>query len=104
MPYFIKTEKFTKQAKNMSPSERQKIILEHKHWAQEILASGIKLTSGYLTNEHRQPGGGGFLVIETRSFEEAKLIIEQDPMITNRLVQWKLQEWIPIMGTILGED
>tara|TARA_B100001250_G_scaffold78181_1_gene64164 strand:+ start:588 stop:893 length:306 start_codon:yes stop_codon:yes gene_type:complete len=101
MPFFIKTEKFTAQAKEMSPSKRQRIILEHKQWAEELIASGKRITSGYLTNEYKQPGGGGFLVIETSCFNEAKSIIEKDPMITNNLVLWDLNEWIPVVGTLL---
>ncbi len=43
------------------------------------------------------PGAGGFLIIECDSFEEAEKIIQDDPMIKNNMVNWKLNEWINII-------
>ena len=44
------------------------------------------------------PGGGGLLILEAKDYLTAKKIIENDPMIKNDLVNWDLQEWIPIVG------
>ena len=53
-------------------------------------------------NELGYAGGGGFLVLEAKKFEEAKLIIIEDPMIKNHLVDWEIQQWISVIGEILN--
>ena len=102
MPLFIKTESFTEEAIRLSPEKRQKYINEHCYWVAKLNESGIKICSGYLVNEKRLAGGGGMLVIEAKSFIEAQSFIKQDPMIISELVHWKLQEWIPVVGTLMS--
>jgi len=102
MPLFIKTERFTKETLNLLPEERNKYLAQHKYWVEKLIASGEKLSTGYLTNKERQPGGGGLLVIEAPSFAAAKEVLEQDPMIANNLVSWELQEWVPLIGKLLA--
>ncbi len=96
MPIFIKTEHFTDKTLKLSNSERKKFLLMHQEWVKNINQSGHHLHSGYLTNENKVPGGGGLLIIEAKDYSTAKKIIEEDPMIKNELVIWKLEEWIPI--------
>ncbi len=100
MPFFIKTEQFNKNATCLSPEKRNVYLAQHKSWINALQLSGKKIKSGYLANKEKEPGGGGLLVIEANNFEEAKLIIEEDPMIKNNLVSWKLQEWIPVTGNL----
>ena len=96
MPIFIKTEKFKDKTLELSNDERKKFLLMHKEWIKEINKSGHCIHSGYLINEKKMPGGGGLLIIEAKDYLTAKKIIEEDPMIQNELVNWELQEWIPI--------
>ena len=96
MPIFIKTEKFKDKTLELSNSERKVFLLMHKEWIKNISQSGHYVHSGYLVNEKKIPGGGGLLIIEAKDYLTAKKIIEEDPMIKNELVIWKLQEWIPI--------
>ena len=96
MPIFIKTEKFTEKTLKLSNKERKVFLLKHKEWVENIIRSGKKISSGYLVSEKRIPGGGGLLVIEAEDYSTAENIILSDPMILNKLVVWKLQEWIPI--------
>ena len=98
MPIFIKTEKFKDNTLELSDSERKKFLSMHKEWVKEINQSGNYIYSGYLINEKKMPGGGGLLIIEARDYLTARKIIEEDPMIKNKLVIWELQEWIPING------
>ena len=98
MPWFIKTESFTKETLKLLPAKRQEILLKHKDWVKSLKDLGGKITSGYLVNENKIPGGGGLLIVEAESFSEAKFLIEQDPMIVYGLVNWELHEWIPIFG------
>ena len=96
MPIFIKTEKFKDKTLELSTNERKLFLLEHKEWVKNISQSGHPVHSGYLINEQKIPGGGGLLILEAKDYMTAKKIIEEDPMIKNELVFWKLEEWIPI--------
>ena len=99
MAIFIKTEKFKSKTLKLSNNERKIFLLMHKEWVKKISQSGHYIHSGYLINEKKIPGGGGLLILEAKDYSTAKNIIEQDPMIKNELVIWKLQEWIPINKT-----
>ena len=96
MPYYVKTEKFNLKALNMTSSKRNKFIAEHKSWVQSMQSSGIKVFSGYLIDRDRKPGGGGLLIIDCNSYNQAESRINKDPMIINKLVDWKLHEYIPL--------
>ena len=52
--------------------------------------------SGFLVNQIKEPGAGGLLIIEVKTYEEALKIVKEDPMIKNKIVDWKLNEWIDI--------
>ena len=98
MPFFIKTEKFTDKTKKLSNEERKVFILMHKVWVEDLIQSGEFILSGYLTDEEKIPGGGGVLIIEAKSYLDAKNIILNDPMIINKLVKWDLHQWIPLVN------
>ena len=99
MPIFVKTEKFKAKTLELSNKEKKAFLLMHKEWVNSLIKSGNYIYSGYLTNENKIPGGGGLLVLEAKNFLTAKKIVEEDPMIKNKLVEWKLEEWIPINGS-----
>ena len=101
MPWFIKTERFTQETLNLSQKERKKYIDKHYSWVISLKEKGTKVSSGYLINEKKLAGGGGLLVLEAKSFKEAKSIVEQDPMISYGLVTWDLHEWVPIVGKLM---
>ncbi|WP_320666904.1 YciI family protein [Prochlorococcus sp. MIT 1307] len=101
MPLFIKTEKFTSETMQLLPSQREHYLNEHRSWVSSLNQSDKKVSSGYLVNEEKLPGGGGLMVIKAKSFAEAKSLIQQDPIIVAGLVNWNLQEWIPVVGMLL---
>tara|TARA_Y100001968_G_C19019908_1_gene554644 strand:- start:274 stop:582 length:309 start_codon:yes stop_codon:yes gene_type:complete len=98
MTWFIKTERFTKESMKSSPEKRNEIIKMHKEWVKNINNSGVKICSGYLVDNLGKPGGGGLLLFEAKSWDEAKTIILSDPMIEFGLVKWKLEEWKSVFG------
>ena len=100
MPLFIKTEQFTQKTIDLPPKLRNDFLNKHKVWVQEVRASGKKICSGYLRDKNLAPGGGGFLIFEANSFEEAKFLVEKDPMIKNNLVSWNLHEWVSVAGNL----
>ena len=95
MTIFVKTEIIKKEfiSKNKF---KKKFVDEHKLWIKELKKSGVNIKSGFLVNEIRKPGAGGLLIVEAKTYEEALKIIEEDPMIKNKIVEWKLSEWIDI--------
>ena len=95
MPIFVKTEIIKKEfiSKNKL---KKKLIDEHKLWIKELQKAGVNIKSGFLVNEIKEPGAGGLLIIEGNTYEEALKIIKEDPMIKNKIVDWKLSEWIDI--------
>ncbi len=102
MRWFIKTELFTKKAMRFTPEERQRYISQHITWVKNLNASGVKVSSGYLIDKHKVPGGGGLLILQAASFNEAESLIINDPIIIAGLVNWKLQEWIPVFGELIN--
>lgn len=98
MPWFIKIEKFTPKTLELSVEDRKVFIDQHKSWVKKLKAMGKRISSGYLVDQNKTPGGGGVLIIKADSYEQAISIVHQDPMISKGLVTWELQEWIPIAG------
>ena len=95
MPIFVKTEIIKKEFLSKNKF-KNKLIDKHKLWIKELTKAGVNIKSGFLVNEIKEPGAGGLLIIELKTYEEALKIIKEDPMIKNKIVDWKLNEWIDI--------
>ena len=95
MPIFIKTELIKKEYL-IQKNFREKIIKEHIKWIENLKEKGINIKSGFLVNELKQPGAGGLLILEIETYKEALKIIKNDPMIKNKIVEWKFNEWIDV--------
>ncbi len=102
MPFFIKTETFTPSTRAFSVQQRRLHLDDHRAWVEALRSSGCRIASGYLVDEHQRPGGGGWLVLEAESFQQAKSLVEKDPMISRGLVDWTLSEWRSVCGDLLG--
>ena len=94
--WYVKTERFNSYALSLTSREKQKYITQHKCWVYKLRDSGIRVYSGYLIDKDLLPGGGGLMTLQVNSYEEARKIIEKDPMIKNKLVDWKLHQWVSI--------
>ena len=95
MPIFVKTEIIKKEfiSKNKL---KKKFVDKHILWIKELKKAGVKIKSGFLVNEIKEPGAGGLLIIEVKTYKDALKIVKEDPMIKNKIVDWKLSEWIDI--------
>ena len=93
MPFFVKTE-IIKKKYLINSDLKRKIIKEHINWIKKLKKEGINIKSGFLIDEFKRPGDGGLLIIEMKNYKNALKIIKNDPMITNNLVKWKLNEWV----------
>ena len=95
MPIFVKTEIIKKEFITDNKSKK-KFVDKHICWIKKLKKAGIKVKSGFLVNEIKEPGAGGLLTIEVATYQEALKIVKEDPMIKNKVVDWKLSEWIDI--------
>ena len=95
MPIFVKTEIIKKEFISQNKFKK-KFVDKHILWIKKLKKAGINIKSGFLVNEIKEPGAGGLLIIEVKTYSEALKIIQEDPMIKNKIVDWKLNEWIDI--------
>ena len=95
MPIFVKTEIIKKQFISNNKLKK-KFIDKHILWIKELKKDGVNIKSGFLVNEIKEPGDGGLLIIDVKTYEDALKLIKEDPMIKNNIVDWKLREWIDI--------
>ncbi len=93
MPFFVKNEIIKKEYLIKNDLKR-KIITEHINWIKKLKKEGLNINSGFLIDKFKRPGDGGLLILEINNYENALEIIKNDPMITNDLVVWKLNEWV----------
>ena len=93
MPFFVKTE-IIKKKYLFNNDLKRKVINEHNDWIKKLKKEGINIKSGFLVDGLKRPGAGGLLFLEINNYENALKIIENDPMIKNDLVEWKLSEWV----------
>ena len=93
MPFFIKTE-IIKKEYLINNVLKRKIITEHVNWIKKLKKEGMNIKSGFLIDDLKRPGDGGLLILEMNNYKNALKIIKNDPMITNDLVEWKLNEWV----------
>ena len=95
MPIFVKTEIIKKEFIT-DKKFKKKFIDKHILWIKDLKKAGFNIKSGFLVNEIKEPGAGGLLIIEVQTYNEALNIVKEDPMIKNKIVDWKLSEWIDI--------
>ena len=95
MPIFVKTEIIKKEFISQNKLKK-KFVDKHILWIKKLKKAGVNIKSGFLVNEIKEPGAGGLLIIEVKTYAEALKIIKEDPMIKNKIVDWKLNEWIDI--------
>ncbi|MDJ0795596.1 MAG: YciI family protein [Calothrix sp. MO_167.B12] len=83
MPWFVKIE----QGK-VDKSVFDQYVPAHKAYVQELIAKGHKAKTGYWAKR-----GGGMLLFEATSMDEAQAIVACDPLIINNCVDYQLYEW-----------
>ncbi len=100
MTWYVKSEYFTKKTLELPIPIRKEYLNRHKEWILELKDKGIDIMSGYLVDSNKNPGGGGLLLLKAKSFQEAKSLIINDPMIINKLVHWTMHELVIITNQI----
>lgn len=94
MPWFVKIEEGIVD----KPTFDQHVPA-HLAFVQDLINSGHHAQTGYWKQK-----GGGMLLFEASSMEEAMAIVERDPLVANDCVHYKLHEWHVVMGDPTGMD
>ena len=87
MPWFVKLEKGVVE----KPIFDQ-FVPAHKDFVKRLIDQGHAAKTGYWGDF-----GGGMLLFQATSLEEAKAIVAQDPLIQNGCVDYQLHEWCVVV-------
>jgi uncharacterized protein YciI len=83
MPIFVKIE-----AGVVDKATFDRYVPAHKEYVRELIDKGHKARTGYWAEL-----GGGMLMFEASSLEEAKAIVARDPLVKNNCVKYELHQW-----------
>ncbi len=83
MPWFVKIEEGI-----VDKSTFDQFVPAHREFVRQLIAAGHQAKTGYWGCF-----GGGMLLFEAASMEEAAAIVAQDPLIINQCVTYRLYEW-----------
>jgi uncharacterized protein YciI len=84
MAWFVKIEKGIVNKKIFD-----QYIPAHRRYVRQLIEAGHQAKTGYWAGL-----GGGMLLFQANSREEAELIVSQDPLIQNNCVEYELHEWV----------
>jgi len=84
MAWFVKIEKGIVNKKIFD-----QYIPAHRSYVRELIAQGHQAKTGYWAEL-----GGGMLIFQANSRDEAERIVSQDPLIQNNCVEYELHEWV----------
>jgi len=72
----------------VSKATFDKYVPAHREYVLDLISQGHKARSGYWGER-----GGGMLLFEANSLEEAKKIVLNDPLVINNCVHYEIHEW-----------
>ncbi len=83
MPWFVKIEKGI-----VNKAVFDQYVPDHQQYVRELIAEGHQAKTGYWADY-----GGGMLLFQAESLEEAQIIVAKDPLIKNECVEYEVHEW-----------
>ena len=83
MAWFVKIERGV-----VDKALFDRFVPAHKSFVEALISEGRKARSGYWAER-----GGGMLLFEAASLDEARAIVARDPLVANRCVEHELHEW-----------
>jgi len=87
MPWFVKIEEGI-----VDKGTFDQYIPAHKAYVQDLIAKGHRAKTGYWAER-----GGGMLLFQAASIDEAKAIVEGDPLVKNGCVKYKFHQWCVVV-------
>ena len=88
MPTFVKIETGI-----VNKEVFDRYVSSHKQYVRDLIEKGHKACTGYWAEY-----GGGMLLFEADSLEEAQKIVANDPLVKNNCVSFELHEWVIVEG------
>ncbi len=83
MAWFVKIEKGI-----VDKPTFDRFVPAHREYVRQLIQAGHQAKSGYWAEF-----GGGMLLFQASSPEEAEAIVSADPLIANHCVNYELHEW-----------
>jgi uncharacterized protein YciI len=83
MRWFVKIEKGV-----VDKATFDRFVPAHKDYIKSLITRGYQAKTGYWAEF-----GGGMLLFQANSLEEARAIVAHDPLIQNGCVEYELHEW-----------
>ncbi|TAE58206.1 MAG: hypothetical protein EAZ87_14425 [Nostocales cyanobacterium] len=83
MPWFVKIETGL-----VDKPTFDQYVPAHKDYIKELIKKGHKAKTGYWGEK-----GGGMMLFEASSMDEAQAIVAADPLVVNGCVSYHLHEW-----------
>jgi uncharacterized protein YciI len=83
MPWFVKIEKGVVDKLTFDQH-----VTAHKAYVRDLIAQGHQARSGYWGCR-----GGGMMLFQAESMNEAQAIVAKDPLVQNGCVKYELYEW-----------
>ncbi|WP_159784941.1 YciI family protein [Sodalinema gerasimenkoae] len=88
MPWFAKIESGI-----VDKSTFDQYVPDHIDYVKQLNQRGHQAKSGYWNRR-----GGGMLLFEAESMQEAEAIVQQDPLVLNNCVTYDLYQWCLVVG------
>jgi uncharacterized protein YciI len=87
MPWFVKIEEGI-----VDKPSFDRHVPAHKAYVKDLIAKGHHAKTGYW-----QRRGGGMLLFEAESMEQAQEIIAEDPLVKHGCVKYDLYQWCVVV-------
>ncbi|NEQ31727.1 MAG: hypothetical protein F6K04_12105 [Leptolyngbya sp. SIO4C5] len=87
MPWFAKIEKGI-----VDKATFDRHVPAHVEYVRKLISQGHEARSGYWAER-----GGGMLLFQADSLEQAKAIVQRDPLIANGCVEYELHQWCVVV-------
>jgi uncharacterized protein YciI len=88
MPWFVKIEKGTVPKRDFDAH-----VDAHKEYVRGLIGEGREAKTGYWAEK-----GGGMMIFKAASLEEARAVVEADPLVRQGVVIYELHEWKVVVG------
>jgi len=83
MAWFVKLERGTVRKEDFD-----RWVPAHLEFVGGLIREGRQAKTGYWVER-----GGGMLLFQAASLEEARAIVARDPLVAAGIVEWELHEW-----------
>lgn len=83
MPWFVKIERGI-----VDKAIFDQHVPAHLEYVKRLVATGHQAKTGYWAEK-----GGGMLIFQATSLEQAQAIVAEDPLIQSDCVKYELHEW-----------